>query len=272
MATKFPPMARSSREEACRKAARDLLALLMIRHPSEIDLQALAFKAGGLVIEEGGLETADGRIVSAPGKGGSIRVKAGLPPGRKRFTIAHEIGHAVLHPLIAHSAEHSSRDFTIWNDSSEESDANVFAAELLMPDFLFKVRCRGKTPSLAVIDVLSSEFQTSFMATAFQYIQYTNEQVALVVSKDDRIQFVRRSADFWPLVRHGTISPDSAAGERLAGKGPDSNRMVRSPAYAWLPKFEHDTSHDIMEDSRLLEYYERTVTLLWMKDDLSDGS
>jgi hypothetical protein len=46
--------------------------------------------------------------------------------------------------------------------------------------------------------------------------------------------------------------------------------MVRTPVYAWLPDFENDARHDIMEDSRYLEWYDRTITLLWMKDDLEE--
>lgn len=261
------------RQQECRKAARDLLAELMVGAPSEIDLETLAFKAaekvGGLVIEDGGLDTAEGRLVASPGKGGSIRVKAGLHPGRRRFTIAHEIGHFVLHPLVRHDRQHSARHFTIWNDASEEAEANVFAAELLMPEFLFKPRSRTGTPSLALLDSLKREFQCSLMATAFQYVHYTNEQVALVVSDGDQISWVKRAKDFWPMVRMGKVHPHSAAGERLAGKAPDSGKMVRSPVYAWLVNFEDDREQDIMEDSRLHDYYDRTITLLWMKEDLS---
>src|SRR3954462_8136006 len=94
------------RQLECRKAAQDLLKKLCVMDPNEIDLEALAFKVaesvGGLVIEEGGLTTADGRLLVSPGKPGTIRVKAGLHPGRRRFTIAHEIGHFALHPLRVH--------------------------------------------------------------------------------------------------------------------------------------------------------------------------
>jgi hypothetical protein len=46
--------------------------------------------------------------------------------------------------------------------------------------------------------------------------------------------------------------------------------MVRARVYAWLADFENDRERDIMEDSRHLDWYDRTVTLLWMKEDLSD--
>jgi Zn-dependent peptidase ImmA (M78 family) len=259
------------RQQHCRKAAHDLLKQLLIGAPEEIDLEALAYKAGKLVIEEGGLDTSEGRLVTSPGKGGSIRVKQGLDPGRRRFTIAHEIGHYVLHPLIPHNRQHTKADLTIWHDASEEAEANIFAAELLMPEFLFKPRTRRSAPSLALLDTLATDFKTSMMATAFQYVHYTNEQVALVVSKADRILWSKRSKDFWPRIQRGTLHSHSAAGERLAGKALDSGKMVRAPVYAWLTGFEKDRDHDIMEDSRLLDYYDRTITLLWIKDDLNDG-
>jgi Zn-dependent peptidase ImmA (M78 family) len=258
------------RQNACRKAAQDLLASLKVAKPSEIDLEMLAYAAGRLTIDEGGLESSEGRLVATPKNGGSIRVKAGMNEGRKRFTIAHEIAHFVLHPLAEHDREHSRRDFTIWYDASEEAEANIFAAELLMPEFLFKPMSRVQTPSLVLIDKLALEFSASAMATAFQYLHYTNEQVALVVSEGERILWTKKAKDFWPRIQTKRVHPHSGAGEILAGKYSETKRMVRSPAYAWLENFSNDSEREIMEDSRLVEYYGQMITLLWMKEDLSD--
>jgi Zn-dependent peptidase ImmA (M78 family) len=258
------------RQNACRKAAQQLLSSLRVASPSEIDLEMLAYAAGRLTIEEGGLETSEGRLVATPNKGGSIRVKAGLGSGRKRFTIAHEIGHFVLHPLIEHDRQHTRKDFTIWHDASEETEANIFAAELLMPEFLFKPRSRVSSPSLALIDKIAEDFGASVMATIFQYIHYTNEQVALVVSERERILWTKKAKDFWPRIQTKRIHGHSGAGEILAGKYSETKRMVPSPAYAWLDSFKEDSKRDIMEDSRLVEYYGQTLSLLWLKDDLND--
>ncbi len=59
-------------------------------------------------------------------------------PNRRRFTIAHELGHFSLHRGIK---MHVDRDFRVnWRDDDsskavdpEEMEANRFAAELLMP-------------------------------------------------------------------------------------------------------------------------------------------
>ena len=258
------------RQNACRKAAQELLASLKVETPSEIDLEILAYAAGRLTIEEGGLETSEGRLVATPNRGGCIRLKPGQSAGRKRFTIAHEIGHFVLHPLVSHDRQHSRRDFTIWNDASEEAEANIFAAELLMPEHLFKPRSRVRAPSFSLIDKLSEDFGSSVMATIFQYIHYTNEQVALVVSEGQKTLWCKKAKDFWPRIQTNQVHPHSAAGEIFLGKYLETKRMVSTPAYAWLENFREDTERDIMEDSRHLEYYGQTLSLLWLKDDLSD--
>lgn len=53
-----------------------------------------------------------------------VLVNADLPPDRYRWTVAHELGHLVLH--------------TQFVDEDPELQANEFAAELLMPDHLLR--------------------------------------------------------------------------------------------------------------------------------------
>jgi Zn-dependent peptidase ImmA (M78 family) len=83
---------------------------------------------------------------------------------RRRFTIAHEVGHYVLHKGLR---LHVDTDFRInWRDEEsskainpDEIEANRFAAELLMPtDFLLKD-----------IDTLKDASQISLNALAKRY-------------------------------------------------------------------------------------------------------
>ncbi len=73
-----------------------------------------------------------------------------------------------------------------------------------------------------------------------------------------------------PRIRFGEVSPDSAAGERLAEHDRDSRRMVRVPASAWLEGFDNRPEIDIWEDSRFIEYYNLTLTILWIDESLDD--
>lgn len=265
---KTSPALWEARKEECRRAARDLLARTFVANPADINIEALAFEAGRLRIEVGGLDGADGRIVADGKVGGKIRVRAGMPQTRFRFTVAHEIGHCCLHSggLFIDRTD-SGKTLGIWNDASEEAEANAFAGELLLPKDLFVPRFRGKSPSIKLLETIASEFQTSRLATAVQYIHYTNEVVALVVSHGWEIEWSRKVKEFHPTIKTGRVSKDSAAGERLAGIRGDSGRMVAAPAYAWLEGFTNSSDKDIKEDSIYLEHYDRTVTLLWWDDD-----
>ena len=260
------------RDNECKQRARTILKDFQVAAPEEIDLDTIAWRVGKLRIENGGLETAEGRIVASRKSGGTIRVTdRGLNLGRRRFTIAHEIGHFVLHVSDGLDKEDAVGNFVIWNDTGEEAEANIFAAELLMPEFLMIPFSEGREPSLALIDSIAGKFNTSALATAIQYTNYTQEQVALVMSKGARIERFFRSRSFWPQIRFGQIHPDSAAGERLAGKAPDQGKMVDAPAYAWLQEFDEKNDSEIMEDSRYLDYYDRTLTLLWLKEDIESS-
>ncbi len=264
---KVSPALWEAKKEECRRAARDLLARTFVSKPADINLEALAFEAGRLRIEEGGLDGADGRIVADGKNGGKIRVRAGMPQTRFRFTVAHEIAHCCLHAGGFIDRTDSGKTLGIWNDTSEEAEANVFAGELLLPKDLLVPRFRGKPPSIKLLETIAEEFQTSRLATAVQYIHYTNEVVALVVSLGWDIEWSRKTKNFYPNIKTGRVSKDSAAGERLAGIRGDSGRMVLTPAYAWLQGFDNSSDKDIKEDSIYLDYYDRTVTLLWWDDD-----
>ena len=67
-----------------------------------------------------------------------IGINAHQHPNRQNFTAAHELGHYLLHDF---DTVHVDRQFKVWLRSEassqgtddEEKEANLFAAELLMP-------------------------------------------------------------------------------------------------------------------------------------------
>lgn len=62
-----------------------------------------------------------------------IVVNAAHAPVRKRFTIAHEIGHFVLHDDEVH-VDQFRNEKSSDGTHAKEIEANAFAAELLMPE------------------------------------------------------------------------------------------------------------------------------------------
>jgi hypothetical protein len=134
-----------------------------------------------------------------------------------------------------------------------------------MPEFLFRPRLNGKEPSLALLDQLAAEFATSTLATGVQYVTYTSEPTALVVSHAQQVLWLRRSESFEFWIRD-TLHPYSAAHEILSDKSGDTNGMVDVPAFAWLPQFEGDDRANIKEDARKLHRYGIIVVLLWVEE------
>lgn len=94
-------------------------------------------------------------------------VEAARSPGRRRFTIAHELGHWRLHcrgqrharaAVYCRSEEIGGDAETLRIASAREREANRFAAALLMPDAL--VRREGTILKLNVL-ALARRFEVS---------------------------------------------------------------------------------------------------------------
>lgn len=99
-----------------------------------------------------------------------IGVNSAHHPNRQRFSIAHEVGHYLLHEGIR---VHIDRDFRVNLRSSESSEgldrdeiqANRFAAELLMPTaFLEKDVIRLEEIDDAAIQRLAKRYKVSSQA------------------------------------------------------------------------------------------------------------
>lgn len=91
-----------------------------------------------------------------------IGVNSYQHPNRQRFTIAHEIGHYILHKGWSF---HVDEDFCINRDGSNnlaEIQANRFAAELLMPaDLLQADISRYHVIDDEVVGMLANKYKVS---------------------------------------------------------------------------------------------------------------
>jgi uncharacterized protein DUF955 len=116
-----------------------------------------------------------------------------------RFIIAHELGHFFLHNKrnkIFNDNEESLNKWYEENYSSEEKEANEFAAEFLMPASLFKEECKGKYFGPDVIDHLSKRFQVSKTAAILRFIKEGNHPICIVYSSSNQMKWWKKSDDF----------------------------------------------------------------------------
>lgn len=101
---------------------------------SPVPVEKIAQNLGIEVKFEAAEDDLSGALIREPKGRVVIGVNSAHHPNRQRFTIAHEIGHFILHRGMK---LHVDEDFRVnLRDGSvndEEVDANSFAAELLMP-------------------------------------------------------------------------------------------------------------------------------------------
>jgi hypothetical protein len=146
--------------------------------------------------------------------------------GFRRFTIAHELGHYFLEGHYKHIfADGNSRhvsDSGYSSDDPFEREADAFAAALLMPPGLFKSACACVAPGFKAIKTLSEKCLTSLTATAIRYADLSDDPIAVIGSKDNRVQFafmsdlLKQRRDLtWPKKNSGI--PNGTATHRFNG-------------------------------------------------------
>lgn len=142
-----------------------IIAKYQTRAP--VDVVAIASDLGINVWESKSLpDSISGKIFKDPVNGGSssfsIVVNASHSLPRKRFTIAHEIAHFILHRRRLESG--GLIDDAMYRSgvtATEETEANRFAADILMPFSLIRslIAAQIRTP-----EQLASKLQVSLPA------------------------------------------------------------------------------------------------------------
>lgn len=175
---------------------------------------------------------------------GSIVLAAGRTPERRRFSIAHELGHFLIPTHNPHSEQGFSCSLADLRtgDAREanrhqrvEAEANRFAASLLMPPKRVRSALTTRDPDLREIVRLAGDFGVSKEAMARGYIDAHRETLAVVMLRDGRINRVYRGKQFpWIEPRYGQSMPlDSIASGHSLQPGQYSDMEECDPE-TWL--------------------------------------
>lgn len=246
--------------------AKEIIKTLRIREPSEIELEDIAM-VRGVLVRERFLKGSEARLVRR-GRSGIITVDKSIPEeGRKRFAVAHDLGHFELH-RESQLLFCTEQDMVVWNENKpQEIEANEFAANMLMPESLFKVHLGKEKPNLDMVKFLAGEFRTTLTAAAVRYAQLSPEPCAAVISRDCIIRWYRKSGRFRHHVKVGSeLSPNSYAFDYFDGLDVPTKSM-KVPAFAWLAS-NVDGEAEIMEHSLVFTRYNVVLSLLWIYEDV----
>lgn len=165
--------------------------------------------------------------------------------GRQRFTIAHELGHFVLHRHDRQAFQCGGDDVctSAGEETDIETEADKFASYLLMPadDFRSHIDPRDIDVTIDVLSALADRYAVSLQAVALKWLELTSRRVLVVVHRDGMMLWARSSekalqSGLWFRTRNGPPVPipagSLAADAQVARE--DSGRSL--DARIWFPQ------------------------------------
>ncbi|WP_447985435.1 ImmA/IrrE family metallo-endopeptidase [Nitrospira sp. Nam74] len=227
-----------------------------IQSPADIHIEAIAYRYG-LWLYQAPLSGAHGCLVRK-GDHGIVVVDHSLSRPRHRFTIAHELGHFLLHKPLSLTPCKTPDNDILDDNHSFERQADIFAVKLLLPEKLFLSRVQDLSWGLDAIKTVAREFETSLTSTAFRYVELSERPSAVVISDANHIVSYKKSDSFYEkFLRKGTRIPESST-SRIAY----SKRAVAG-IIAGYSNWDSSTCSLFHEQSIRLGRYEKVLTLIW---------
>lgn len=114
--------------------------------------------------------------------------------GRINFTLAHELGHYLLHRYLLQDGRECSRnDMLNWQSQEMiiENEANLFASSFLMPSSDFNEQIYDIKISRDLILNLASRYGVSVTAAALKWLNLTKDRAMLILSNEGIIDWSR---------------------------------------------------------------------------------
>jgi hypothetical protein len=208
-------------------------------------------------------------IDSGAGEWGIIYNSAITSRGRINFTLAHELGHYLLHRhLCPEGLRCSSRDMSDWRSEHGqiEGQANTFASFLLMPLDDFRHQICGQKISMELIRHLSDRYEVSITAAILKWLSITDRRAMIVVGTDGFIDWAWSSER---LMKSGIYY---AARQRTIELPSDSLAALRvdedvAKVGVMHKKGVWQGTEEVYEMTVFARKSEMTITLLLYPDD-----
>jgi hypothetical protein len=244
------------------KAARDVRSALGYSHPTEVEIEVLAYMRGALV--RGAPARGARANLLRLGPRGVIGVSDGLSFEERRWASAHELGHFEAHANVSFVGLCSTTDLVpAYEASGREPEANAFAAELLMPEELVAKKCDVAKVSWEPICALAEEFAVSVTAAALRFVEHTPERVAVVCARDGVVSWCSATKDFGARPRRRSRVCEWTEAHDFFSKGKVAVKPQTVSASAWLD--DANDEDDLVEHVFAIPRLNTAMSLLWWK-------
>lgn len=253
--------------------ARAVREAIGLRHPTELEIEIVAYLRGALVrgtpmngaranLLRTGARKHRHRICDERIEG-VISVADHLPLEQRRWAIAHELGHFEAHPNVNYLGFCTGDDLRAdYTNSGREPEANAFAAELLMPEHLYRKRVDGVAKvTWEPISAFASEFQVSLTAAALRFVSLTGERLALYVCKDGKVAWSSGTRDYGRRLPKGSPLSQWSLASDYFRKGHVPAHAESVSADAWAPNARD--GEEVVEHAFASATYRMVMSLVW---------
>lgn len=197
---------------------------------------------------------------------GLISCQPNQNPGRRRFSIAHELAHFHIPTHRTKSAfrpcDASDLEATEGYGAEQEWEANSFAAYLLMPRKHFGQDFQGVPISFKMARELADAYDVSITAAARRMVELTSEHCALVATEARRVTWQDRNEYYWRMATKGQkIRPETYAAGVYDGAAPNPT-PEEIDSGAWIiDGLDEDLL--LVESTHHVPSQEQVLSLLW---------
>lgn len=168
-----------------------------------IPVDQIALRLGIDDIRERPLDKFEAALVTDPERsGGAVLLNSRSNPYRRRYSLAHELGHFLCGWHKQPSKKGfvcSKRDMAVPSGNDvhvrQETEANQFAIELLAPERLVS-RYLKRLPDLEQVLAIQAALKISKTAAARRYVQLHRERLAVIFVTDGAFQYADRGSGF----------------------------------------------------------------------------
>lgn len=245
-----------------------------IEDPNEISLEDVITGIGGYVNYKP-MGQVDARIIYGK-RISTIYINSEIEyEGRKRFALAHELGHLLMHKG---SKTHDDGLSLSWFNEMEtklkkgvqEYEANQFASEYLMPSALFLKEAEGIRLSPSLLKSLSKRFHTSITSAAFKYFDTDLYPMAMFHIFNGEVKYWKKSSDLKVYIKELTkLAPpsDSLASEYIEADYESIYKshelMQQINKSTWFELFESEDDSEYIEYCIVTRSFKNILSLVW---------
>lgn len=247
--------------------AESLVKDLGITEPAEIDIEAIAYYCGAKVRYRE-LTGCEASIVGA-NQQAIITVNSRSRLERQRFSVGHELGHWMLDRGRENIGKWcQQKDIGAqWSFRADpEARANAFAANLLMPEYLFAPLVLNRPITFETVLTISSLFRTSLTATAIRLVKLGSYPAMAVCHSKARREWFVPGPDvpdnFYP---HRVLDKESEAFDIINGAKGNMCEPTETPADIWIDKKNAEDYVLIEQSVKITD--DLVLTILWWKNE-----